>query len=47
MPFGIFRYEELKIRLGMAAVMFGHLPLAIIGLIYVGLPVGGKWPYVG
>ena len=32
--------------LGMAAVMFGHLPLAIIGLIYVGLPVGGGWPYV-
>ena len=32
--------------LGMAAVMFGHLPLAIIGLTYVGLPVGGSWPYV-
>ena len=32
--------------LGMAAVMFGHLPLAIIGLAYVGLPVSGSWPYV-
>lgn len=32
--------------LGMAAVIFGHLPLAIIGLIYVGLPVSGSWPYV-
>ena len=25
--------------LGMAAVMFGHIPLAIIGLAFVGLPV--------
>ena len=32
--------------LGMAAVMFGHLPLAIIGLTYVGLPVSDSWPYV-
>ena len=32
--------------LGMAAVMFGHLPLAIIGLAFVGLPVSGSWPYV-
>ena len=32
--------------LGMAAVMFGHLPLAIIGLAYVGLPVSSSWPYV-
>ena len=32
--------------LGMAAVMFGHLPLAIIGLAYVGLPPSGSWPYV-
>ena len=32
--------------LGMAAVMFGHLPLAIIGLAYVGLPPAGAWPYV-
>ena len=32
--------------LGMAAVMFGHLPLAIIGLAYVGLPPMGAWPYV-
>ena len=32
--------------LGMAAVMFGHLPLAIIGLAYVGLPPSGAWPYV-
>jgi drug/metabolite transporter (DMT)-like permease len=32
--------------LGMAAVMFGHLPLAITGLIYVGLPNSGSWPYV-
>ena len=24
--------------LGMAAVMFGHLPLAVVGLLYVGLP---------
>ena len=30
----------------MAAVMFGHLPLAIIGLTYVGLPVSDSWPYV-
>ena len=27
--------------LGMAAVIFGHLPLAIIGLAYVGLPPRG------
>ena len=32
--------------LGMAAVMFGHLPLAIIGLAFVGFPVSGSWPYV-
>ena len=32
--------------LGMAAVMFGHLPLAIIGLAYVGLPAQGAWQYV-
>ena len=32
--------------LGMAAVMFGHLPLAIIGLGYAGLPLSGSWPYV-
>ena len=32
--------------LGMAAVMFGHLPLAMIGLVYVGLPPSGAWPYV-
>ena len=32
--------------LGMAAVMFGHLPLAIIGLAYVGLPPTGAWQYV-
>ena len=32
--------------LGMAAVMFGHLPLAIIGLAYVGVPVSSSWPYV-
>lgn len=32
--------------LGMAAVMFGHLPLAIIGLVYVGLPPAGAWQYV-
>jgi drug/metabolite transporter (DMT)-like permease len=32
--------------LGMAAVMFGHLPLAIIGLAFVGLPPLGAWPYV-
>ena len=25
--------------LGMAAVMFGHIPLAIIGLAFVGLPL--------
>ena len=27
--------------LGMAAVMFGHLPLAIIGLVYGGCPPRG------
>ena len=27
--------------LGMAAVMFGHLPLAIIGLAYAGCPLRG------
>ena len=32
--------------LGMAAVMFGHIPLAIIGLAFVGLPVSGSCPYV-
>ena len=32
--------------LGMAAVIFGHIPLAIIGLAFVGLPVSGSWPYV-
>ncbi len=32
--------------LGMAAVMFGHLPLAIVGLFYVGLPTAGAWQYV-
>ena len=32
--------------LGMAAVMFGHLPLAIIGLAYAGLPPTGAWQYV-
>ena len=32
--------------LGMAAVMFGHLPLAIIGLVYMGLPPTEAWPYV-
>ena len=30
----------------MAAVMFGHLPLAISGLAYVGLPPNGAWQYV-
>ena len=30
----------------MAAVMFGHLPLAFIGLFYAGLPPEGAWPYV-
>ncbi|MGA1444674.1 MAG: hypothetical protein ACO34H_03815, partial [Candidatus Puniceispirillaceae bacterium] len=32
--------------LGMAAVMFGHLPLAFVGLFYAGLPPEGAWPYV-
>ena len=32
--------------LGMAAVMFGHLPLAILGLAFVGLPISGSWSYV-
>jgi len=32
--------------LGMAAVMFGHLPLALIGLAFVGLPPAGAWQYV-
>ena len=32
--------------LGMAAVMFGHLPLAIIGLAYMGLPISDSWAYV-
>ena len=32
--------------LGMAAVMFGHLPLAFIGLFYVGLPPESAWPYL-
>ena len=31
---------------GMAAVMFGHLPLAIIGVFYVGLPPAEAWPYI-
>lgn len=32
--------------LGMAAVMFGHLPLAIIGLCYTGLPSLTSVPYI-
>ena len=32
--------------LGMAAVMFGHLPLAVIGLFYVGLPSVESLTYV-
>ena len=32
--------------LGMAAVMFGHLPLAVVGLLYVGLPSLESLPYV-
>ena len=32
--------------MGMAAVMFGHLPLAILGLAFVGLPPSGSWSYV-
>ena len=32
--------------LGMAAVMFGHLPLGLVGLAFVGLPVSVSWPYV-
>lgn len=32
--------------LGMAAVMFGHLPLAFLGLLYVGLPSADSIPYV-
>ena len=32
--------------LGMAAVMFGHLPLAIVGLLYVGFPPPDAWPFV-
>ena len=32
--------------LGMAAVVFGHLPLAILGLAFVVLPVSVSWPYV-
>ena len=32
--------------LGMAAVMFGHLPLAVFGLLYVGLPSLESFPYV-
>ena len=32
--------------LGMAAVVFGHLPLAILGLAFVGLPISGSWPYI-
>ena len=32
--------------LGMAAVVFGHLPLAITGLAYAGLPPAAAWPYL-
>jgi drug/metabolite transporter (DMT)-like permease len=32
--------------LGMAAVMFGHLPMAVVGTCFVGLPPASAWPYV-
>ena len=32
--------------LGMAAVMFGHLPMALVGVGFVGLPAADAWPYV-
>ena len=32
--------------LGVGAVMIGHLPLAILGLIIVGLPPLSSWPYL-
>ena len=32
--------------MGMAAVMFGHLPLAGIGLLYSGLPASPRQPLI-
>ena len=32
--------------LGMAAVMFGHLPLAWVAMLFSGLPAFESWPYV-
>jgi drug/metabolite transporter (DMT)-like permease len=32
--------------LGMAAVMFGHLPMALLGICFVGVPPALAWPYV-
>ena len=32
--------------LGMAAVVFGHLPLSVIGILWAGLPPASVWPYL-
>ena len=32
--------------LGMAAVMFGHLPLSVIGILWSGFPPVTVWPYL-
>lgn len=32
--------------LGMAAVMFGHLPLAFVGILFVGIPPIEAWPFI-
>ncbi|ADE40334.1 DMT family transporter [Candidatus Puniceispirillum marinum] len=32
--------------LGIGAIMIGHLPLAIAGLLFVGLPPVSSWPYL-
>ncbi|WP_438996142.1 EamA family transporter [Candidatus Puniceispirillum sp.] len=32
--------------LGIGAIMIGHLPLAVIGLLVVGLPPVSSWPYL-
>ena len=32
--------------LGIGAIMLGHLPLAILGLLIVGLPPFSSWPFL-
>lgn len=32
--------------LGLAAVVFGHLPLAVLAMLWVGLPPLSVWPYL-